>query len=191
MLFLNIPTESISVSESSGPTKDADILVRDLPLQTIQGPLYVGNNCPECGQVGKSIHWQTVKSMLSVSLRQVSNARYLFCRTQNCPVVYFSADGAQTFNIEHVRERVFQKEPEAADVYICYCFLYAAGAVRASSPEGRMAIVNEINTGVSAGQCACDLRNPQGTCCLGNVRELIKKLEQLEDKFDGDKSAER
>ena len=190
MLSLNIRTESISVSDSSSPTQDADILVRDLPLQTIQRPLRAGKSCPECGQVGKSIHWQTVKSMLSVSLRQVLNAKYFFCRTQNCPVVYFSADGEQTFNVEHVRERVFQKEPEAAEVNICYCFLYAVGELRAASPEGHAAIVNEINTGVNAGQCACDLRNPQGTCCLGNVRELIKQLEQPEHKFDGDKSAE-
>ena len=179
------------MNESSGPTRNVASVVLDLPVQTVERTLHAANNCPECGQVGKSIHWQTVKSMLSVSLRQVSNARYFFCRTQNCPVVYFSADGEQTFTVKQVRERVFQKEPEAPEVYICYCFLYAVGELRAASPEGRTAIVNEINTGVNAGQCACDLRNPQGTCCLGNVRELIKQLEQPEHKFDGDKSTDR
>ena len=190
MLSPNIQGDSVSASESSSPTRDADIVVLALPVQTIKRRLSTVNSCPECGQVGKSIHWQTVKSMLSISLRQVSNAKYFFCRTQHCPVVYFSADGEQTFNVEHVRERVYQKEPEDPEVFLCYCFLYTAGDLRAASPEGRTAIVNEINTGVNAGQCACDLRNPQGTCCLGNVRELIKKLEQPEDKFDGNKSAE-
>jgi hypothetical protein len=38
--------------------------------------------------------------------------------------------------------------------------------------------VDDINTGISAEQCACDLRNPQGSCCLGNVRGLIKRLEK-------------
>lgn len=31
----------------------------------------------------------------------------------------------------------------------------------------------DITAGIRAGQCACDLRNPQGICCLGNVRRLI------------------
>lgn len=186
MLLLNIQRDSVSVGESSGPTKNRDIVVLDLPVQTLERPFPVTNRCPECGQVGKSIHWQTVKSMLSVSLRQVSNAKYYFCRTQNCSVVYFSADGEQTFTVKHIRERVYQKEPEAPDVYICYCFLYAVCELRAGSPEGRTAILNEINTGVNAGQCACDLRNPQGSCCLGNVRELIKKLDPSENKFDND-----
>jgi hypothetical protein len=36
-----------------------------------------------------------------------------------------------------------------------------------------MAIVDDIKAGIKAGQCACDLRNPQGTCCLGNVRAWL------------------
>jgi hypothetical protein len=50
------------------------------------------------------------------------------------------------------------------------------GNVRAASLEARLAIVDDINAGLNTGQCACDLRNPQGSCCLGNVRELIKRL---------------
>jgi hypothetical protein len=53
------------------------------------------------------------------------------------------------------------------------------GYVRAASSESRMAIVDDINTGINAGQCACDLRNPQGSCCLGNVRGLIKRIDTL------------
>ena len=120
---------------------------------------------------------RTVKALLSVSLREVRDVAYLFCRTPICPIVYFSPDGEQTFTVEHVRERVYQKAPDADDVWVCYCFRHTAGEVRAASPERRAAIVDDINTGINAGQCACDLRNPQGSCCLGNVRGLVKKLE--------------
>jgi hypothetical protein len=51
------------------------------------------------------------------------------------------------------------------------------GDLGAASSEGRIAIVDDINTGINAGQCACDVRNPQGSCCLGNVRGMIKRLE--------------
>jgi hypothetical protein len=107
-------------------------------------------------------------------LHEVLDVAYWFCRTPTCPVVYFSPDVEQTFTTEQVRERVYQKEPEAAAVLVCYCFQHTAGAIRAASPEARAALVDEINAGITAGQCACDIRNPQGSCCLGNVRGLIK-----------------
>jgi hypothetical protein len=92
--------------------------------------------------------------------------------------VYFFRDGGQTFNTSQVRERVYQKEPDEAEVFVCYCFRHTVGELKAASPETRIAIVADINTGTQAGQCACEVRNPQGSCCLGNVHGLIKRLEQ-------------
>lgn len=156
---------------------EAGNAVCDLPTKDFQHPDRAVNACPTCGKVGKPIQAQTVKALLSVSLRQVQAANYLFCRTQTCPVVYFSMDGEQTFTVEEVRERVYQKEPETEEVFVCYCFNHTIGEFRTASANGREAMVDDINTGINAGQCACDLRNPQGSCCLGNVRNLIKRLE--------------
>lgn len=112
-----------------------------------------------------------------MSLRKVREVEYLFCKTRTCPVVYFSLDGKQTFAVGQVRERVYQKEPDGEDVFVCYCFQHTVGELRAASLESRIAIIDDINTGINAWQCACDLRNPQGSCCLGNVRGLTKSLE--------------
>ena len=147
-------------------------------VRDVQRPARTVNVCPECGKTGKPVGGQTVKAMLSVSLRSVRDTNYLFCRTQTCPVLYFSADGKQTFLFEQVREQVYQKEPATEDALICYCFRHTVGDLRASSSEARRAILKDINTGIDAGQCACDLRNPQGSCCLGNVRSLIKRLDK-------------
>ena len=152
--------------------------VCDLPTQNIKRPTRALTACPECGKVGKSVQGQTVKAVLSVSLGEVRDLNYLFCRTQTCPVVYFSADGEQTFILEQVRERVYQKEPEAEDVFICYCLRHTIGDLRTASPQERIGILNDINAGINAGQCACDVRNPQGSCCLGNVRAMAKHLEK-------------
>lgn len=133
------------------------------------------NTCPACGAQGKPVQGQTVKALLAVSLREVQDVDYLFCKRQACPVVYFSPGGKQTFTVEQVRERVYQKEPDRDEVLVCYCFQHTVGEVRTGSAESNQAIVNEINAGIQAGQCACDLRNPQGSCCLGNVRELLKR----------------
>ena len=135
--------------------------------------------CPVCGQIGKPVQGQTVKALLSVTLRAVSDAEYLFCRTETCPVVYFSSDGRHSFTLGDVRERVYQKEPTAADVPICYCFRHTVGDLRLAPAEARAAILADINSGIDAGQCACDLRNPQGACCLGNVRSLLRRFDRL------------
>lgn len=133
--------------------------------------------CPVCGTSGHVVDGATVKSMLAVSLRHVQNITYRFCTNEDCDVVYYS-DDAQTFTTHEVRERVYQKEPEAQDVLICYCFQHTIGDLHKQFIESNhIAIIDDINTGIQAGQCACDWRNPQGNCCLGNVRQYVKKLE--------------
>ena len=149
-----------------------------LPTKNFDRPAHVLNACPECGKTGKAVQEQTVKALLAVSLRDIQDRQYLFCGTQTCPVVYFSTHDEQTFTVDHIRKKVYQKEPKNEDVFVCYCFRHTVGALRAASPEERIAIVHDINTGINAGQCACDLRNPQGSCCLGNVRAMIKQFEK-------------
>ncbi len=157
---------------------EAGSAVCELPSLSIEHPAGTINSCPACRQKGKPVHGQTVKTLLSVSLRAVHDVEYLFCRTQRCPIVYFTPDGSQTFSTEDVRVRVYQKEPDTESVFVCYCFRHTVGEVRAASSERRAAIVDDVNQGIQAGQCACEVRNPQGSCCLGNLRGLVKRVEE-------------
>ena len=34
-------------------------------------------------------------------------------------------------------------------------------------------MIAAVEAGIRAGKCACDIRNPQGSCCLGNVRAVV------------------
>lgn len=135
--------------------------------------------CPNCREPGKAVDEATLKSMLSSSLRNIGKTQYFFCRTRACTVVYFSSDGEQTFTTEQVRERIYQKELDTEGVFACYCFRHTVGEIRNASPEERLAILDDINAGIKAEQCTCDSRNPQGSCCLGNVRKVIKQAEKL------------
>jgi hypothetical protein len=119
----------------------------------------------------------TPKAMLKVSLLALRDRPYLFCRTVGCDVVYFSADGAQSFTKEKIREPVHQKEPDDETVPVCYCFRYSPATIRAELlATGRSRAVEEINRGIQAGQCACEIRNPQGSCCLGNMQTVVKRI---------------
>lgn len=135
------------------------------------------NRCPTCGQKGKKIDNLTLKAMLQVSLRAVREVPYLFCRTAGCPVVYFAADGIQVFTKDQIRVPVHQKEPDNDHIPICYCFCHSPATIRAEwLATGRSTVVEEIEAGIKAGQCACEIRNPQGSCCLGNVSAVVKRL---------------
>ena len=59
------------------------------------------------------------------------------------------------------------------------------GELRAATPAARAATLEDIDAGIKTGQCACDLRNPQGSCCLGNVRGLIQRLGQPDAETTG------
>jgi hypothetical protein len=131
--------------------------------------------CPANGKKGKLVQNQTVKALLTSSLRVMRETEHYFCPDKNCAVVYYTADGKQTFTVHQVREAVYQKEPDNLEVAVCYCFQHTVGALHTGSNEQQQIILEDIRQGIAAGQCACDLRNPQGSCCLGNVSKLIKQ----------------
>ncbi len=132
--------------------------------------------CPSCRQEGKSLDTVTLKSLLTVPLTELRAVEYRFCRTPDCPTVYYSADGEQQFGEDDIREQVYQKHPASDDVLVCYCFVYSPATIRAElSQTGHSSAVESITAGIQAGQCACDIRNPQGSCCLGNVRAVVER----------------
>jgi hypothetical protein len=117
---------------------------------------------------------ETVKAQLAISLHALTQAAYHFCATPDCPVVYFASEREQQFMTDQIRERVYQKLPDHDDVLVCYCFRHLSGLLRSGDTAAQAAIIADITDGITQGKCACELRNPQGTCCLGNVRALAR-----------------
>lgn len=160
------------MAEACCRVPEAGSAVCEQPAPGLPRPPIQPGLCPRCGEPGKAVLGQTVKSLLAISLRAIQRVQYFFCRNRDCPVVYYPADGQQHFEMTELRERVYQKEPDAPQVQVCYCFDYRVGTLRDASAAEREQIMADINAGIQAGQCACDLRNPQGSCCLGNVRAV-------------------
>lgn len=133
--------------------------------------------CPSCSQKGKKIDTQTVKSLLAISLEEVNESVvYRFCKTVDCPITYFGGDSS-TFTEAQLRESVHQKHPHDDDVLVCYCYQHTPGSIRAEvALNGQTDVVSRVTAGTKAGTCACDIRNPQGSCCLGNVSKVVKQI---------------
>ena len=131
--------------------------------------------CPECHRVGRSVERITLKSLLrSESLMRLADAPHRFCATATCGVVYFAPESV--FRREDVVVPVFQKEPEGART-VCYCFAITESDLRREIVErATSTAADRITALVKADRCACEVRNPQGTCCLGNVTAAVKAL---------------
>jgi hypothetical protein len=86
--------------------------------------------------------------MLSVSLRSLTARDYFFCRTRTCPVVYFTAGNDEKYGVEDIRERVYQKEPEAEGSFVCYCFRHRVGDFRRASDRARQELVQDVRDGI-------------------------------------------
>lgn len=64
------------------------------------------------------------------------------------------------------------------DGLVCYCYLYRRGDLERDVREGAPSrTLDAITSQVKARNCACEVRNPTGTCCLGAVRRELAKLE--------------
>lgn len=140
-------------------------------------------HCPVCGKKGKQVGMETVKALLAVSLHEIQpDSTYRFCATPGCPIVYFANDGEQRFTEAQLRERVYQKHLDDADVFVCYCFHHTPGSISAEFlATGQSTVVATVTQGTKLHHCACELRNPQGSCCLGNVGAAVKRVRQAVD----------
>lgn len=132
--------------------------------------------CPQCGQKGKSVATLTVKSLVK-DHAGITPGDYLFCRTPACEVVYFSE--RQLFRKPELKVRVGLKET-GDPIPLCYCFDYLRSDIVADIEEkGSTNILERIKSEVAAGHCACEVKNPSGACCLGDVTRAIQETKAL------------
>ena len=131
-------------------------------------------SCPRCGAVGRVVGDKTVQAILkpglAISLLAVERR---FCRTPGCDVLYYGADG-RLVEKSAARVRVGVKAG-AGPIPICYCFGFDLADVRRELAEtGACAVPARIADEIRAGHCACEVKNPSGLCCLGEVNKALK-----------------
>ena len=142
--------------------------------------------CGACQTASKPVESLTVKALLTeAALSRFEPADYRFCPNACCDVVYF-APPTPTFSKCDVRVPVWQKEPVGRRM-VCYCFgENEADIAEEINRMGESLAVNRVRTHIAAGRCACEVRNPRGACCLGDVIAAVEHMRQAHLK-----SAER
>jgi copper chaperone CopZ len=133
--------------------------------------------CPACGSGGKAVKAVTLRALLKPHLRhEIRDAAYRFCPNPSCALVYYSADGSQTFARGDLTVRVGVKETGSPRP-LCYCFDHSAESIREEwAATGRSTVLEAIKAQVKAGTCRCEETNPTGVCCLGDIVKEVNAL---------------
>jgi len=136
-------------------------------------------SCPECGSHSKQVDILTVKSLVRHLPFGMATAQYYFCEADACPVVYFPSNSqAPTFQQRDLLVRVGVKEKHDP-IPICYCFgVTRRDIIEDVQPTGQSTIAGRIKAEVKAGNCACEVKNPSGKCCLGHVTRAVQEAQK-------------
>ena len=138
--------------------------------------------CARCGATGRPVSTLTVKHMVKPQfLATASKSGFRFCASPNCDIVYFHPDGHQLCKGE-LRVRVGLKETQES-APLCYCFGFTrAMLLQELRSSGHSRIPSIISAELKSGNCGCEVRNPQGSCCLGTIAAAIKMWQKMHDQ---------
>jgi len=119
--------------------------------------------CPACGRVGFAVGSKTLLHQLCFPDNQkVRYDAYAFCKYSDCDIAYFS----DSEYIQRNQLRAFQ--PKQVPM-ICYCFDISEASYRTAQANGTAASIKDfVVQQTQSKQCACEVRNPSGRCCLVN-----------------------
>ena len=132
---------------------------------------------------GKPVDLVTVKALLTdAALARIHPRSHRFCPAPDCPVVYFD-DHGEIFSTSDLCVPVWQKEPVGRRT-VCYCFGENEADIREEiARNGTSKAQARVAAHIKAGRCACEERNPEGSCCLGDVIEAVKRVEAIMQEF--------
>ncbi|MFQ6675576.1 MAG: hypothetical protein ACE5LH_04430 [Fidelibacterota bacterium] len=137
--------------------------------------------CPTCGTKGKPVSALTIRSLTqrNWSHYPAITDGYL-CPNADDSTVYFFAGSDLTVDKNRLVDRVGFKETDGPHT-VCYCFRHSKEEIESDFlRNGHSTIEADIRGKVDGGACSCEVTNPSGRCCLGDVRKVYLPLRKRE-----------
>jgi len=135
--------------------------------------------CPSCRGNGRIVKPVTIEALVTESARcRVGRSDgFRFCPEPACDVAYFHQETGERFTRADVKVRIGQKATTPPRT-VCYCFDHTVEEIEAEvARTGTSSIPDEITEKCRQGLDRCEETNPQGACCLGNVRRALKEAQ--------------
>jgi hypothetical protein len=118
-----------------------------------------------------------VKALLTEeALAQFEPTEYRFCGDPGCVVVYFGDNGSH-FGTGDLRGPGLAQGCVGQSSSVLLLRRSEATISTELERTGRSFAIERIRTHITAGRCACEVRNPRGTCCLRDIMAAVKRLE--------------
>lgn len=124
--------------------------------------------CQKCGVSCKSVENKTLLHQIKFPENtRLSLDKYYFCLSKECSVGYFSSIG------QIIPKQSLRTYQEIEDDKLCYCFdINADHYLSALTANNADAIKNFVIQKTKSEDCACDVKNPSGQCCLAKFKAL-------------------
>ena len=128
--------------------------------------------CPQCGVAGKNVSMKTMFHQVRFpDVLLLETDSYYYCADESCSMGYFSQQG------KSIVKKQLRAFTEVNGHKLCYCFDINAEQYVNSLKDGTAeAIKNFVIQKTKVGDCACEIRNPSGQCCLANFKQLEKRF---------------
>jgi len=136
--------------------------------------------CRVCKNPGTPVTAITIESLVRDERKSLlpSPDGFSFCRTSDCPVVYFNNDTDEYIEKGDVKIRVGIKETEDP-VPLCYCFGWTQKKIDDEiARTGKSLAVEDIINRMKTTGCTCERNNPSGGCCLKDVTNYVGKVKR-------------
>lgn len=124
-------------------------------------------NCPQCGTTCKPVVLRTLYHQVKFpEVQEISSDGYCYCPSKDCATAYFSDTG------NFIPKHHLTTYQDIQNDKLCFCFdIKASDYLKALSINNAEAIKNFVIRRTKSGECACEIRNPSGQCCLAKFKE--------------------
>lgn len=131
-----------------------------------------------CKQRGQAVSSETLRHLIKKTRHlEIKDRGYYFCKTPDCDTVYYHPESGQRFEKTDLNVLVGLKETEDP-VWVCYCFDVSKKMIREEiESRGHSVSKDRIRQEVADGTCECEIKNPSGRCCLGEVVAAEKEVQ--------------
>ncbi|MCH7732286.1 MAG: hypothetical protein IIB44_07185 [Candidatus Marinimicrobia bacterium] len=135
--------------------------------------------CPICGEKGRPVKAQTIRSLTKrdwENYHLIGNGFY--CTNPGDSTVYYFSTMDAVVKKDDVVDRVGIKETEEP-IFVCYCFRHTKSKIISDFKEhGYSTIEKEVRQKVNDKLCSCEVTNPSGRCCLGDIRKTFLPIKE-------------
>ena len=135
--------------------------------------------CPKCQILAKGVLAKTVEHLLTEEAKGNLSCfeGFHFCKTPTCEVIYFRDERIVTQKEMSV---VVGHKEGATPATICYCFEWTREKIKAEiETTGDSTALGDIKEKMESVGCSCELLNPSGGCCLGDVGKVIHEIKMV------------